>query len=167
MPAPTYGTDIPNGFAGVGAATPDSIIESYPNVSSGYITNGQPVIQGTGGVKPADATATTSNFVGIAVRQVQTQTSYSTPNAAGAYGVGAPVSTMIRGKSTAQCLVGTPALWGAVYLRTVLNSSIPTGIVGGLEANADGGNSFAIPKAIWGGAADTNGNASIIIKETN
>ena len=167
MPAPVYTTDIPYGFAGVGAATPDSIIESFDNVSSGYIYNGGAVITGTGGVKPADATATSTNFVGIAVRQVQSAVNYSSQNSAGAYGVNAPVPTLTRGKVTALCTVGTPALFGTVYLRTALNSSIPTGVIGGFEANSDGGNSFAIPKCIWGCAADANGNATIVLKEAN
>jgi hypothetical protein len=167
MPAPTYGTDIPNGFAGVPASTPDRIINNYINVSDKFIKNGDVVLKSTGGVIPADATATIANFCGFAMRQVQTQIDYSDQNGAGSYAPQAPVPVLSRGETTMLCHVGSPALFGAVYLRQALNSSIPTGVVGGLEANEDGGNSIVIPGCEWGSTIDANGNATVLLKVQN
>jgi hypothetical protein len=59
------------------------------------------------------------------------------------------------------CNNGTPTAGGTVYLRIALNASIPAGVIGGLEAAADGANNVAISNLAiaWStGIANSNGD---------
>lgn len=97
----------------------------------------------------ASGTPSMTNFVGVAVREVKTAETYNPSPAFGSYLQGQVCDGLERGSCAVVCHVGTPAAGAAVYLRTVLNGAIPAGVVGGFEANADGGNSFAITNARW------------------
>ena len=61
---------------------------------------------------------------------------------------------------------GTPALGGDVYVRITKTADYATALVGGFEAEADdktAGNSVKLTNCQWGGAADANGVAELVI----
>lgn len=169
MSGVTIGASLNNGFAGTYAQQPDMIIDTHPIVAGGdEVRFGQAVIDaGSGDVKKADATATAANFVGIAAREVKTVLSYTDPNAGGSYVANEAAAIFKRGVIAAICNVGTPAKNGTVYLRVAANSAIPAGVVGGLEASADGGNTVALTNCRWASAKDANGVTALRILTLN
>jgi hypothetical protein len=87
---------------------------------------------------------------GIAVREVKSMLTYN-PTAGGisgalvgSYSPGSYVGVLLRGSITIACPVGQPIAGGIAYLRSILNGSIPAGLVGSIEANPDTINSQAI-----------------------
>lgn len=81
--------------------------------------------------------------LGIAASNVNINPAYNvggTLDAAtpgGNYLPGAIMDGLVQGAINVSCNNGTPTAGGAVYLRTALNSAIPLGVVGGLEAVVD------------------------------
>ena len=69
----------------------------------------------------------------------------------------------IRGSINVKCPRSTPSLGGAVYVRTAVNDSFPGCDVGGFEAEADSGKTQLLGNCQWGGTADANGVAELII----
>lgn len=162
MSGKTVGLTLNHGFAGSYARQPDMIVNTRTNVGQTPIKFGDVLITGTGGVQSADATATAASFVGIAVREIKTQTNYLQQADAGSYEVGEPVSVFQRGRVNVICKSGTPALYGAVYLRLVATAGKA---VGDLEAAPDAttGNSVLLTNCQWGGGADVNGVTELVI----
>lgn len=158
------GKSMFNGFAGSYSRQPDTIIDSHP--AAGAIAFGQGVVYGANGAVavPGDS-ATAAQFVGVAVREVKSATSYLDQNT-GSYAQYDAVPVLKRGCVNVICQNGTPALDGAVYLRVKANESKPDAVVGGFEAAADGTNSVALTNVKWKGAADANGVAEIRILTT-
>lgn len=169
MSGVTIGANLNNGFAGTYARTPDCIIDTHPVVAGGVnVYFGDPVIDaGAGAIKKADATATAANFVGIAACEVKTALSYTAPNDGGYFVADEAAAILQRGSISAVCQVGTPAKNGKVYLRVAVNSAIPAGVVGGLEAAADGNNTVELTNCRWGSTKDANGVASLIVLTRN
>ncbi len=90
------------------------------------------------------------------------------PTNSGTQGVGVatpptsgPCDVMKQGYINVLCTNGSPVKGGAVYIRTVVNSSLPNTSIGDIEAAADSTNSFVLPGAYFTGAMDSNGNAEI------
>ena len=79
----------------------------------------------------------------------------STPPQSGGTG-----NVLRRGYISVKVNNGTAAQYGQVYIRVALNVAIPAGVIGGVEAVADGTNTVAID-AQFMCAADSNGNAEI------
>jgi hypothetical protein len=63
---------------------------------------------------------------------------------AGYYAPGNIADVMTQGTMNVQVNHGTPTAGGTVYVRVALNGAIPAGVVGGIEAAADGGNTVAV-----------------------
>lgn len=83
-------------------------------------------------------------LAGVAVREVKTNLSFSASNppgtAAASIGYYAPASlceALEEGSINVKINVGTPVAGNNVYIRTVANSGIPAGVVGGFEAAND------------------------------
>lgn len=169
MPGSTITSDLLYGFAGNVAQNPESLIEtSVVDAASADIPFGHAVITGaTKGVQKAGATTAMTNFVGVAASQVQPPDSYTNQNAGGSYAANEAVPVCKRGSVSVKCLVGTPARFGKVYLRLTANSAIPTGVVGGFEAAADGSNTVEITNAKWGSGKDANHVATLILNTAN
>jgi hypothetical protein len=78
---------------------------------------------------------------GIAVKEVKTTLGYPidpTTEESAYYIAGQMVDSMQRGSILiAFDGVGTPVATGPAYLRVALNASVPAGVVGGIEAQAD------------------------------
>ena len=121
--------------------------------------------------KAATASATVNlnyaAFGGIAVREVKTQLTFPiTPGTAltGNYLPGQLTEALVRGSITVKINVGTPVANGPVYVRAILNGAIPAGLVGGLEASADGVNNVLLPNVTFKtGALDGNNVAEVTL----
>jgi hypothetical protein len=92
---------------------------------------------------------------GIAASNVNINPTYNVQGTGGVFtpgGVylpGAMMDGLVQGTINVYCANGTPEAGGAVYMRTVANPAIPAGLVGSLEAVADGGNSFEVTNLKW------------------
>jgi hypothetical protein len=92
--------------------------------------------------------------------------SFPTSSATNALGAAAPATTgtvdvMRLGYMTVKVTNGTPTKNSAVYTRTILNGAIPAGVIGDIEAIADGVNTFVVPNAFFTGGMDANGNSEV------
>lgn len=115
-----------------------------------YIVSMSPTTAGAGTIVMSQASTgsvTAENFYaavfgGIAVREVKTQLQFLTlapgGSEVGYYAPGQFTESLVRGSITVKIYNGIPISNGPVYIRAATNSSFPNGIVGGLEAQADG-----------------------------
>lgn len=156
------GESMTHGFAGSYARQPDMIVNTRKAGGTDAIAFGTPLKYSEGTVIPMGANSTAAQFVGIAGREIKSSLSYL-DQAPGQYAVGEPVSVFQRGSINVLCQKGTAALGGAVYVRIAANTSYPNAAVGGFEAEADGSNTIQLPNCQWGGAADANGIAELVI----
>jgi len=87
---------------------------------------------------------------------------------AGSYAPGTLAEVLEEGSITVNITVGTGiASQGPVFVRTALNGAIPAGIVGDLEAQADGGNTVSLATVgvvFRTGVLDGNNTAEITIR---
>jgi hypothetical protein len=108
-----------------------------------------------------------TQFAGIAVRNIKTQLGFPiVPGAValGSYVAGQMAEALERGSITVSINVGTPQAGGQVYVRTILNGTIPAGVVGGIEGAADGTNSVALTGVVFRtGYIDANGMIEITL----
>lgn len=88
-------------------------------------------------------------FGGIAVREVKVQLGYPySPTAGGQTGLykaGERVGAQVKGSISVACLVGAPFAGSGVWLRCANNGATVAGVIGGLEAVPDTGNSVLLP----------------------
>lgn len=161
------GTTMPHGFAGSYARQPDMIIDTHPAGGTAQITFGVPLKYDAGGaVIPMGAGSAAAQFVGVAAREMKSALNYL-EQGVGAYAPGETVPVFMRGSVNVKCQNGTPALSGKVYVRVAENSALPTGVVGGFEAAADGDNTVELTNCQWAGPADANGIAELRILTMN
>lgn len=160
------GTAMIAGFAGSYARQPDMIVNTRPAGGSAPIPFGAPLVYSGTDVVQMGASATAEQFVGVAGRELKSSLTYL-EQSQGQYSPGDPVSVFQRGSIQVYCQRGTPALGGAVYVRTTVNGSYETAVVGGFEAEDDSGNVVKLPNAQWGGAPDANGIAELVILTRN
>ena len=158
------GKDMPHGFAGCYARQPDMIVETRPAGGETPIVFGTPLVYDTDNVSviPAGATFTAAEFAGVAGFEIKSVLTYL-DQAVGQYAPGEPTSVFQRGSINVKCYDGTPALGGAVYIRTKTSSTYTTGVVGGFSANNESGSTVALTNCQWGGPADANGIAELVI----
>ena len=158
------GKDMPHGFAGCYARQPDMIVETRPAGGEAAIPFGAPLVYDT--TKPAvvaaGASFTAAAFAGVAGCEIKSALTYLDQQA-GQYAPGEPVSVFQRGSINVKCYDGTPALGGTVYVRTVASDTYTTGVVGGFSANNESGKTVALTNCQWGGPADANGIAELVI----
>lgn len=161
MKGQTIGKTMPHGYAGSYSRQPDSVINSRPagaaiafGIGVAYDSAMNVVPMGTAGAK--------NSFIGVAVREIKSATDYLNQNA-GAYVPGEAVPVMMRGSVNVKCQRSTPSLGGAVYIRTAVNDSYEDCVIGGFEAEADEGKTTLLGNCQWGGPADENGIAELII----
>lgn len=185
MPGTAIGQQMNVGYPGSYARNGDCVIASrwVRQTDTANINFGDTVVlnqDSTGGTYSQVAgfiagagTFTAAIFAGIAVREVKSYEQYfgSTPPSAPTfayYGPGSRADVIKRGCVVVQCRVGTPKAGSGVYIRTVYNAAIPAGIVGGIEAAADGTNTVAIPNAqFFTGTLDANGCTEIELLSIN
>jgi hypothetical protein len=100
-------------------------------------------------------TVTAATPMGIAPSNVNVNPTYSitgsndvlTPG--GMYLPGSIMDGLVQGTINVSCNNGTPTAGGNVYIRVALNGAIPLGIVGDLEAVADGSNTVLLTNFKW------------------
>lgn len=161
------GTDMPHGFAGCYARQPDMIVTTRPAGGTANIPFGAPLIYDSSkNVIQADATATAATFVGVAAAEIKSSLDYLNPGT-GAFAPGEAVGVFQRGSINVKCYDGSPALGGAVYVRTGTSETHTTGVVGGFSANNESGKTVALTNCYWGGPADANGIAELVLLTRN
>lgn len=161
------GTNMPHGFAGSYARQPDMIVNTRPAGGAAQIIFGAALAyDGKGAVVPMGSGSTAEKFVGVAAREIKSALSYLAQDV-GAYAPGEAVPVFMRGSINVKCQNGVPALGGKVYVRTAANESIPTAVVGGFEATADGANTVELTNCQWAGPADASGIAELRILTMN
>jgi len=159
------GPGLPSGATIATIASSTSITISAAATASATIT-----------MSVLSALVTPSNFIGVAVREVKTNTTTynSSPSNFGRYNQGQECDALERGS----CVVSVPvatglAVYGQVYLRVGLNTAIPAGVIGGFESAADlsgttGYNTIALTGVQWTtGVLDSNNVAEITLKSRN
>lgn len=158
------GKDMPHGFAGCYARQPDMIVETRPAGGNDPIPFGAPLVYDT--AKPAVAAAgagfTAASFAGVAGFEIKSALTYLDQQA-GQYAPGEDVSVFQRGSINVKCYDGTPALGGTVYVRIKASETYTTGVVGGFSATEESGSTVALTNCQWGGPADANGIAELVI----
>ena len=176
MPGTTVGQSMNLGFPGTFSRNGDCVIEAYqvratdaagPNFGDVVVDNlgTQPqTLSSLAAFIAAGGTFTAALFGGIAVREVKSFLTYQpTPQFSG-YLPGDYCDAIKRGSVSVKCNVGAPTPKGPVYVRTVYNNAIPAGIVGGIEAAADGANTVLLPNVVWQtGLIDGNAVSEITI----
>ncbi|MBD5153780.1 MAG: hypothetical protein HDT15_01560 [Oscillibacter sp.] len=159
------GQTMNHGYAGSYARQPDMIANTHP--AGAAIAFGAALqYDDNGAVVPMGSGSTAVNFVGVASREVKSALNYLDQDV-GSYAQGEAVPVFMRGAINVKCNVGTPKLGGAVYVRIAANESIPTGVVGGFEAAADGANTVELTNCQWAGSADANGIVELRILTMN
>ncbi len=161
----TIGKDFPHGFAGSYAYQPDMIVKTRPVGGSAILVFGTPVKYeaGTNGnVVAMGAGDTGDDFVGFASREIKSSVNYL-EQGVGQYAPNDAASVFMRGAINVKVQKGTPALGGKVYVRVTVNDAMPTAVVGGIEAEADGANTVELPGCVFEGPADANGIACVRI----
>ena len=158
-----FGKDMPHGFAGSFARQPDMIVETRPAGGTANIPFGAPLVYDSSkNVVQAGAGFTADQFVGVAAAEIKSVFSYLDQQA-GQYAPGEAVSVFQRGSINVKCYDGTPALGGTVYVRTAESETYTTGVVGGFSATDESSATVALTGCQWGGPADADGVAELII----
>lgn len=148
-------TPNPIKFGDAVVIVPDSTGGTYQNVNDFIVGGG---------------TFTAAKFAGIAVRNVRTQLIYQTLTTVqtifvGQYNPGEIAEALERGSCTVKVNNGTPVSQAPVFVRTIYNAAIPAGVVGGIEAVADGTNTVSLPTVVFRtGVLDANGVAEITLQ---
>ena len=158
------GAAMPHGFAGCYARQPDMIVNTHPAGGEANIPFGVPLVYDTDNVSvvQAGASFTAADFVGVAGAEIKSSLNYLAPGS-GEFAPGEPVGVFMRGSINVKVYDGTPTAGGAVYVRTVASETYTTGVVGGFSANNESGKTVALTNCQWGGSADENGVAELVI----
>lgn len=142
------------------------LVEQGNKMTNTQYTFGTALMYEGGKVVVMSGTGTTANkFAGVAGSEIKSALSYTDQNT-GVYAPGDACSVFQRGSINVLCQRGAPALGGDVYVRIAATADYPAASVGGFEAAADdktAGNTIKLPNCQWGGAADTNGVAELVI----
>jgi hypothetical protein len=163
MTAQVITNSVPLGVPGQITRSGDFTVESYDmDTALPLVGFGLPVKNdGTGQATGIVGGDTTAAVLGFLVRDFP---SVSGSLANQAFGAATPptsgvVGILRRGYVCVKNNNGTSAKDGIVYVRT----AVPSGakVVGGIEATADGANTFALTGARFTGASDADGNAEI------
>lgn len=171
MSGKAIGISMNYGFPGTYARTPDDIVTSRQlKEGSAPVPFGIALMANADNTYSAvDETFTVDKFGGVALRVVKQAISYTEQNMT-EYKALDLVSALNRGAVVVTCNHGTPTAGGKVYLRIKASAAVPTGIVGGFEAEeeavAEGGaaTTVLIPNLQWtNGYVDANGVAEITI----
>jgi hypothetical protein len=103
------------------------------------------------------------------VRNVKSQLIYQTltttqTTLVGLYAQNELAEVLERGSITIKINNGTPVSQNPVFLRILANAGIPAGVVGGLEAVADGTNTVQLTNVVFRtGVLDANGVAEVTL----
>lgn len=171
MPGKAIGIELNLGYPGTVSRSADAIItpKVVKSILDGEKETASPIAFGEPAILNEDNTysrfgaiGTAETFAGIAVREIKQATDYYA--ASGEYLPNEVCDVINRGSVTVLCNVGTPTAGGKVYIRIKENSSIPNGVVGQFEAEADGTNTIEIKNLKWStGKKDTNNVSEVTV----
>jgi hypothetical protein len=119
------------------------------------------------------ANLSTTTFAGFAIREIKSFETYIVASSNSAptvayYAQGTYVDPLKRGVIVVKNYVGTPVANGKVYLRIALNASVPSGVIGGVEAASDGTNTIQVPNAaFFTGYVDSNSQVEVSLNTIN
>lgn len=167
MPGRVIGIELPLGYPGTIARTPDAIIMNrLVKAESANIGYGKPVIlNGDNTYSAFGADNTADQFGGVAIREVKMATNYYDQNDV-EYLPGQQCDVLERGSIVVKCLKGTPTAGGKVYIRIAENATYPGSKVGDFEAEADGSNTVELTGVVWAtGRIDAEKCCELLIKE--
>jgi len=165
MAGKTIGKSMNYGYAGNYARTPDDIVadRKLADASAAIPFGAAVALKSDNTYTAVGSTFTAADFAGIALRTVKQATSYQAQNVV-SYQPGEMMSALQRGAATVVCNVGTPTAGGDVYVRILENASVPAGVVGGFEAQADSTNTIKLTNCKWtNGYKDANNVAEVTI----
>lgn len=181
MPGSVIGKSLNLGFPGKISRNADNVIrarmvksiisgsETQPNIPFGAPVklnsdNTYSLFTATGtGIAEAKA----EKFAGIAIAEVKQAVSYGS-NQNGAYTPLQPCDVLELGAVMVKCNVGSPTSGGKVYIRVAANEAIPSGVIGGFEAAADGTNTIELTNVQWAtDKIDANNMAEVTILTRN
>ena len=148
-----------NGYPGAISRGVDDIVIPMGTMAFNGIAFGLPVAYDSTktGVTPFAATHTAEDFVGIAVRSAsKTPSAYGSSQ--GQYNSQEMVDVLVRGSTVVQCVTGTPAPGGAVYILKA-NGRFSA------EAATGGTDNVLIPNMKFRGTKDSYGYAEAVILE--
>jgi hypothetical protein len=114
----------------------------------------------SGGVSAATSGFTAATFAGIAGSEIKSSLNYLNQNNGGEYVPGEPVSVFQRGSINVVCKSGVPAVGGAVFVRIATGTGLE---IGDLTATAETSKTVQLTNAQWGGPADDNGVAELVL----
>ena len=161
------GTDMPHGFAGCYARQPDMIVTTRPAGGTANIPFSAPLISDSSkNVIQADATATAATFVGVAAAEIKSSLDYLNPGT-GAFAPGEAVGVFQRGSINVKCYDGSPALGGTVYVRIAESDTDENSPGGTFAATNESAKTVALTSCYWGGPADANGIAELVLLTRN
>ena len=166
MPGQVVGIELPLGYPGSFARTPDCIIMNrLVYADSSDIAFGTAVVLNADNTYSAfGATNTAADFAGIAVREVKMAVNYANQNEV-SYQAGQPCDVLERGSIVVQCKKGTPTAGGKVYIRIAENETYPGSVVGDFEAAADTSKTVELTGVCWAtGKMDANKCCELLIK---
>jgi hypothetical protein len=161
MPGSVIGTSLTFGFPGSFARTPDQIIRSYPVADDADdILFGAAVTRAgsDGTVKPAETLTAATEFLGVAVRRVQSAKIYPQQNV-GTYSENEIADVILRGAVSVTVTAGAPTIGGAVYIRKA------TGLFVTAAEGSAGVDTLLLSNCQWGSEADANGVAELVLLE--
>lgn len=162
MRGQVIGKTMPHGYAGSYSRQPDMIVATRPSGGKDNIPFGAALTYDSNKNVVVFGTQESNSFVGVACKEIKSSINYLNQNV-GEYVPGEAVPVFMRGSINVLCQRSTPSLGGAVYIRTAANESYPNCVVGGFEAEVDAGKTTLIGNCQWGGPADANGVAELII----
>lgn len=192
MPGAVVGTQMNQGFPGTYAENGDCVINKYvirstdsagPAFGKVVVNNfdaagdaSDAAVSMAASVTPTMSQGVAGTIIGIAVREVKTQISTYNPAQPltpliQTYAPGDVADVLERG--TVSAIVKDPQAAGykkgqKVYLRTVLNGTYPSAVVGDLETAADGGNTVQITNAfLANGVVDANSVTGVTLLSRN
>lgn len=150
MPGRTIGIEMPLGYPGSCARTPDAIIMNRLVAEDSAPFNfGAPVILNGDNTYSAFGTEhTAAQFAGISIREVKQATNYYNQNSVD-YRPGQQCDVLERGNIVVRCGKGTPTAGGKVYIRTAINDTYPGSLIGDFEAEADTDKTIELSSCCW------------------
>lgn len=164
MPGQVIGKSLLRGFFGNVARSVDTIIEASQNQeASAAIAFGAPVVlksDGTGVINWGSSNIAT-DFAGIAVREVKTETVYGSNVAQ--YDAKDVMDVLKRGSVIVKCTMDTtattaPVKGAGVYIRKA------TGEFVAAAEGSSGADTVALDNVVWGqNGVDANGAAELVI----
>lgn len=167
MPGRVIGIELPLGYPGTIARTPDPIIMNRTvKDDSANIGYGKPVVlNGDNTYSAFGADNTSDQFGGVAIREVKMATNYYDQNDV-EYLPGQQCDVLERGSIVVKCPKGTPTAGGKVYVRIAANNTYPGSVIGDFEAEADGSNTVELTGVVWAtGRIDADKCCELLIKE--